>query len=855
MARFTVEGSHPSSIDPSKNVTEYTDSLSENTLFPENSSLPMEVFLCYDNSSAAPNTTIAYFGIPSQRDQAVNRLENYRFTLWNTHSSSMPVLYNIDGLLSEAYSTIYPDRGINFKAYKDKEFRRYALPTTVTQKVFDESQSPTSAQSNTGVNGWAWGYETTQSKGVNYNFYQPVVNYNPNKIVVVPYLARYSTGVGGKTTSPTLNSLSYHDQDILMLNDILNDTIISGIGANNEYSLKFALLVETRIYYTSDYNTTGSGSNRRATGYYLCQSPISITNPNLYSYLEYRTADYDYIYPCSCRDLYLPICNNYTLIGVSDFGNASSTVNNGLVMIKSTGYSQAGEYVFGTFSVYNPTEEEFESYVVSDNASRPYVEVSDLSGANVDLYKNLLSTVAGLGQAFVTSWAALQAVKNNGGIDNNLIDQYPDSIYYPKINERGKVTGVDSGNDAKTNPLKEAGDNGTNPFDEVPVIDPDDAEDTNDYVDEIPIKTHLSVNPSNAFNTRYALSEEDLKDFEDFLWTGNQSMTSNVLDGLKMFGENPMNFFLSLKMFPFDVTPYATTHSGQLTFGNGVVVTDSSDNPIVVTKLEDANIVIDLGTVNFRKYFKNFLDYEPYTTAKLYIPFCGETQVETSVFVGHEINIKLIVDIITGSCCAAVYRDKIPCLYVNGVISTDIAITGENFQEYMKATRELINTGMGAIDSAVSLGVGVSNTQGSGTSTSRNLSNGSFSHTDSSNQSNNKITNSSKSYSAGGAIGGLVNTIFSAYEWYNTPTALQISGTSSDLCNLYKPTYAYFVIEQPVPMITGGYAETYGFATMDYGSLPPEGLVVCKNAHVQPSTATEPETTELNELLNTGVWI
>ena len=170
MSRLPVEGSNPSTQDPSKNVTEYTSSLSENTLFPENSSLPMEIFLCYDNSNASVNTTMAYFGIPSQSNQAINRLENYKFTLWNAHSSSMPVLYNISGLLSEAYATIYPDRGINFRAYKDKEFRRYALPTTVEQKVFDESQSPTHAQNNAGINGWAWGYETTQSKGVNYNF-------------------------------------------------------------------------------------------------------------------------------------------------------------------------------------------------------------------------------------------------------------------------------------------------------------------------------------------------------------------------------------------------------------------------------------------------------------------------------------------------------------------------------------------------------------------------------------------------------------------------------------------------------------------------------------------------------------
>ena len=858
MSRFPISGSIASAADPSKTVLEYTEPLSDNTFFPYNSTLPNSVFLCYDNSMQSVKSAKVYFGIPQQSNKATAKAENYINTRWSVSGVSKPVLYRVDSLVSDIYGTVYPDKGIAFKAHKEKSFQRYALPTYVDLKVFDEEASPTFASANkgSGNNGWAWGLESIQDKGVNYTAFHPVVNYNPNSVVVVPYLARYYEGPNGMTMSYIVNSPTYHNQDILMLDDILNDTIISGIGSNNEYSLKYFLVIDGQISYTTDYPQTGSP--RKYLGYYLSPFPIAVSKPQLYSYFETRTQLYDYIYPEICQDLYLPLWNGtYTLIGTThNNGMASSTTNNIIVDMSYTGYSELGTFTLGTYNVYDEGEGKFVDYTVEDTGARPYVTVADLSGANRELYDNLVRTTASLGMAFCTSWASLSAIRTNRGITDTVIDDYPDSIYYPVINEKAQVIGVTHGQANKTNPLKQAGDHGTNPFDEIPEIDPDDENDHNDYIDETPLREFLTVNPSNAFNTRYALNEDDIRKFEDFLWTGDQSIVSNVLDGLKMFGENPMNFFLSLKMFPFDLRRFSTNTSlGHLRFGNGVVVTNHSGDAIYVTKLTDVNIVIDLGTINFRKFFKNFLDYEPYTTAKLYVPFCGEISVETSVFVGHEINIKLIVDIVTGACCAVVFRDKLACLSLNGNIAVDIPITGENYQEYINATKEFIATAGKAIDSALSMGTGVSNSAGSGTSTSRSLSNGSFSHSDSSSQSNNKMTNSHRSYSANGAISGLTSAIIGAYDWYHTPTALQISGSASDMCNLYKPMYAYFVIEQPVPMITPGYAENYGFATFDYGTLPPEGLVVCRNAHVQPATATEPETTELNELLNTGVWI
>ena len=266
-------------------------------------------------------------------------------------------------------------------------------------------------------------------------------------------------------------------------------------------------------------------------------------------------------------------------------------------------------------------------------------------------------------------------------------------------------------------------------------------------------------------------------------------------------------------------------------------------------------VIIELGEIDFRKYFKNFLDYEPYTTAKLYIPYCGEITVETALFVGHKIKITMIVDIITGACCAVIYRDGIPCLYANGNMSVDIQVTGQNMTEYVNTTMNMIRKEANNIGGIATLGFSQGNANAKSLSSSDTTNSFGSGYSDTNSQSYTEHKGTSFNTSSSNIIGSVADGLITAYEWNNTPTALAVCGASSDLINWYKPQYAYFVIEQPVTMPASDYGNQYGYACFDFGKLPNSGLVVCNNAHIQPPNATEPETTEINKLLNTGVWI
>lgn len=767
----------------------YTKPLSDNTLFPMNTPLDKKLFKTFAVGDYVPEEFIV--------EEVYQEKGNLTFAIKNT-SKYTPILYRLNG----------QQPGTWF----------------LWQMEIDNYPVANSLPSYNGIN--EFGYEQNTSKGRVYQYFNPIVNYNPNKIVIEPYLCETyndpNYGTQKYTFLPTQNSLEDFDSNyhILHLDDIVNDAILQAANIENrKYELKYRIIYYNQGFFTGENNTTGARP-------FLAHKPMIFEKPTLHYPPGYPGGTEGELF--TAKDTMLPI--DYmagTLVGTNYLGRLFSDHAQWVAMSR-TSYCEIENYNLERSRNLN-----------IENA-HPYLKFSSLSGANREIYKQMIKTVSSLGYAFVTSLAATNDVWRNDGITDELLDRYPNSILYPVIDKStGKVTDTVGGEGAKTTPLKRMGDEGENPFDELPVVDPDDL-DENEYVDEIPIKTELPVNPTDVFQSRYAMSNLDLNDFASYLWTSDTSIISRTLDGLKFNGENPMDFILSLKMFPFELTRYADHSPTHLQFGNAV------DTGIVVERLSNANIIIELGEIDFRKYFKNFLDYEPYTTAKLYIPYCGEITVETALFVGHKIKITMIVDIITGACCAVIYRDGIPCLYANGNMSVDIQVTGQNMTEYVNATMNMINREASDIGSIATFGFS------GGSRASESL------HPTSTDQS--KMQNSANEtkqivQGTGGIIGSIADGLTTAYEWNNTPTALAICGASSDLINWYKPQYAYFVIEQPVTMPASDYGNQYGYACFDFGRLPNKGLVVCNNAHVQPPNATEPETTEINNLLNTGVWI
>lgn len=246
------------------------------------------------------------------------------------------------------------------------------------------------------------------------------------------------------------------------------------------------------------------------------------------------------------------------------------------------------------------------------------------------------------------------------------------------------------------------------------------------------------------------------------------------------------------------------------------------------------------GPVRVPKYYKNFLDYSPYTTLSLYCPFCGTIELDTNVYIGHEITVKMAQDITTGEVMAYIFADEHLQDTMTGTANVDIPLSGELLGtftanqmrlQYEKSQNKY--TGLTAVFGNLA-GAGISasfgNAMGVGTQIAMGLENaGKYLETNS--------------------------YIKEQLERMTPSTTLIQKGTSALGTNL-----------EPYPVLwinrtrlikdfdNNGYGHNTGFACWKYGKLSEfSGLTQCMNPDLSGIPCTEEERQLISDFLKNGV--
>lgn len=374
-------------------------------------------------------------------------------------------------------------------------------------------------------------------------------------------------------------------------------------------------------------------------------------------------------------------------------------------------------------------------------------------------------------------------------------------IYCGIISDDGKITGKYSEGAENAKQIQTTWDTPTdwqdNPFNGISNTDP------NNYTDKIDLNKPTLSNV-NVFNRSFAVTANTVKNLADFLWNADETKFQEIVKGLALMGENPMNCIIDLRLFPFNVAlKNSATGAENIVIGR----TDTGVSGIKLT--EKVNSLIDLGECTFFTKFKNFLDYEPYTTAQLYIPYIGVVPVSTAEFMGHRISVKMIVDYTTGAGTAIVFKDDIPFIYRNGVVGVSIPMTGNDSTSYA-------NTVIGNVVSGVVGGV---------------------------------------TSIASGNIGGMVSSAEKLYSGFATGTNYQEASASSPSVATWQPQRCYFIIDRPILNVPDNYGRTIGFACEKTGKLSDfKGFTVVSNPEIN-FRCTDSERQYIVNMLQGGVFV
>lgn len=328
--------------------------------------------------------------------------------------------------------------------------------------------------------------------------------------------------------------------------------------------------------------------------------------------------------------------------------------------------------------------------------------------------------------------------------------------------------------------------------------------DPNTYTDSTPL-TKPKISTVGAFNRTFAVSYSAIKNLADWLWNADESVFDEIIKGLGLMGEIPIQGIVDVRMYPFNIATIITT-AGEQTIRIGR--TDSPVSGLICSSTDNA--IIDLGSCTFTRKFKSFLDYSPYTEARLYIPYCGTIPIDSAEFMGHELSAKMIVDVVTGACTVLIYKDQIITYYAQGVCGVSIPFTGTDSAGYAQSVlNSVINGAVGIVGGA-----------------------------------------------AGGDVGKLAGGAADLFSGFATPVQYATGGSSTPSCATWQPQYAYLIIDRPEPIPPDDYGHCVGYACEIYDSLSTfSGFTVISNPDLRGFTATETEKEMIKSLMQEGIYL
>lgn len=318
-----------------------------------------------------------------------------------------------------------------------------------------------------------------------------------------------------------------------------------------------------------------------------------------------------------------------------------------------------------------------------------------------------------------------------------------------------------------------------------------DYNDDSDIIDFPDLPTIPSIN--NGFTHAYQMTSSDLRTLASYLWS------SDFFDNFIKLFNDPMEAINSLYYVRY---PLAVGQTSVITVGN--VVTPA--NGIQIT---NDFVVVDCGTVSLNEYFGNALDYD--SKLSIYIPYVGVRQLDTSICMGGNINVRYHIQVTTGVALCIIYVAKTQK-------GTTLQAPVYTFECNCNCQIPLSAKDNTSIYTSL---LGVASSVGQ--------------------------------FASGNLLGGALNL---ASNVMSSKSSVQKSGSPNGISGVLGVQKPFIIIERPI----NAYPENYN----DYNGLPSyqtksiselSGFCKFEQVELDGLTCTEEEKQELENLLKGGIYI
>ena len=202
-----------------------------------------------------------------------------------------------------------------------------------------------------------------------------------------------------------------------------------------------------------------------------------------------------------------------------------------------------------------------------------------------------------------------------------------------------------------------------------------------DPTDLIPLDPLPNVNISGMLNV-YKITSEQLQGIHDVLWSND--MVANLLS----ITQSPYDCVVGLYSLPYSALGSDST----IKFGN-------IDSGISAQKIQSQFFEIDCGVISISEFWGSFLDYSPYTSIKLYLPYIGTVNIDTDSFMGDICRVVYRIDIVSGACVAIIMNNNGIVDSFSGNLATQLPLSMNDKSAIFSSTITKAIGGIGNIAS------------------------------------------------------------------------------------------------------------------------------------------------------------
>ena len=307
---------------------------------------------------------------------------------------------------------------------------------------------------------------------------------------------------------------------------------------------------------------------------------------------------------------------------------------------------------------------------------------------------------------------------------------------------------------------------------------------------------------SSGFVALYQIPDTaTMQDISGYMWS------TDFFDNIRKFIEKPEDSVISIHILPVELSGTEVTRETVQAAGLKLFEPGHAGDPAYYIEADRVNnqyYIYDLGFISVPEVWGSQLDYQPYTKAEIYLPYCGMHEIDIDEIAGRVLGLRYAIDLLNGDCMAFIAVDGNLKYQFSGNCLSNIPFSAQS-KDYLT--------------SAITLAAGLGTIATGGASVA----------------------------AAGALLAGGANLLKKDISHGGS-----ISGTRGFL-SLQKPVLYLHRPSQNVPV---NYKHFNGYPsniTARLGSL--NGYTVVDKIHLENVSATMEEKTEIETLLKQGVVI